>query len=130
MQTTKGFTLIEVMITVAIVAILASVAIPSYSTFIKQGKLSEGTTALSEVQVKMESFYQNLYNYGTGTCGVPNGTFKNFTLSCALTNSGQGYTFTATGIGAVAGTVYTINQSGTKSTNGTKACWIVSGSEC
>ena len=130
MKTITGFTLIEVLITIAIVSILSAIAIPSYGTFIRQGKLSEGTTALSEAQVQMESFYQNMYTYGTGTCGVPNGAMKNFNLTCSLTNGGQGYTFTATGVGSIAGTTYTVDHTGIKMTNGTKLCWVVTGSEC
>jgi len=129
------------MIAVAIVAILAAIAIPSYSSFVRTTHLSEGTDALTEVQVKMEASYQNLGNYGTITCtGVTTTeTLKYFSLSCSLTDgvsnaacttSCQGYTYTATGLGSVSGTNYTIDQSGNKTTTGGKTCWVISGSEC
>jgi type IV pilus assembly protein PilE len=121
----------EVMIAMVIMAILATIAIPSYSSYVRRQKLSEGTAALGEMQVRMESYYQNTSNYGTGTtCGVTAGSYKNFTVSCALTNSGQGYTYTAQGTGTVADTAYTIDAQGNKQTNGAGTCWLVSGNEC
>ena len=63
---TRGFTLIEVMITVAIVAILAAVAVPQYTRYIQRGNLVEATNALAEYRVRMEQFYQDNGSYGAG----------------------------------------------------------------
>lgn len=133
MKTQNGFTLIELMIAVAIVAILAAIAIPSYSSYVNRSKLSEGADALAAVQIKMESYYQNTQTYDNGgVCGVPPVNTTNFTITCATNNNGQGYTYTASGTGAIAGTNYTINEQGNKNTTGSssKACWIITGSEC
>ena len=54
-----GFTLIEVMIVVAIVAILAGIALPSYLDYVRRGQIQEGTTALADGRVKMEQFFQD-----------------------------------------------------------------------
>jgi type IV pilus assembly protein PilE len=143
----RGFTLIELMVTIAIVAILSSVAIPAYSDYVRRGQLPEAFTQLADYRVKMEQYYQDNRNYGAAACadvaGAP--TWANFAptnakyfgYACALTNAGQGYTITATGSAARAiGHVYTVNHSNAQATTTfkgagvTKACWMARGDEC
>lgn len=147
-QFVHGFTLIEVMIVVAIIAILAAVALPAYGDYIRRGQLPEAFTFLSDYRVKMEQYYQDNRNYGTGgACAnaagtaswnnfIPSGK-KYFDFSCELTNGGQGFRLKATGVTARAvGHVYTITDANIKATTtfkgGTvsKTCWLVSGTEC
>lgn len=59
MQDHKGFTLIEVMITVVIVGILASIAYPSYTSFITKSGRSEGTAAVLRVANLQEQYYMD-----------------------------------------------------------------------
>ena len=151
----RGFTLIEVMIVVAIIAILAGVALPSYFDYVRRGQLPEAQAALSDFRVKMEQYYQDHRNYGTsgancadvsppawatGTPTLTYGAAQFFTYRCALTNAGQGYTITATGsAGRATGHDYTIDHNNARATRqfkggGTnsinKPCWLVKGSEC
>jgi len=121
----RGFTLIEVMIVVAIIAILAAVAIPSYSDYVRRGKLPEAFSGLSDYKVKMEQYYQDNRSYGAATCADTNvppwGPFpvvqKNFTFSCAVTAGGQGFTLTADGTASSAiGHTYTLDNGNVKST--------------
>jgi type IV pilus assembly protein PilE len=143
-----GFTLIELMITVAIVAILASVALPSYRDYVRRGQAAEAITALSDFRVKLEQYFQDFKNYGTtvgGACAnganapswntfVPSGA-RYFTFSCVVTASG--YRLTATGsAGQSTGNVYTVNEANAQATTQykgatvTKACWLIKGTEC
>ncbi len=75
----RGFTLIELMITVAIVAVLAMAAYPSYISYITKGKRAEGRSALTELMQHQE---RNLTQNGTyatfaaGASGVPFKTFS------------------------------------------------------
>lgn len=148
-QVQRGFTLIELMIAVAIVGILAAVAVPQYRDYVRRGSLPESFSQLADYRVKMEQYYQDNRSYGATTCAdgaaapswntfAPNGA-KNFTYACTLANSGQSYTLTATGKTGTAslGHVYTINQANLQATTTFKGsavsgknCWLVKGTEC
>ena len=109
----SGFTLIEAMITVGIVAILAAIAIPSYSKYVLRSDLTEAPGNLASFRTTLEQFYQDNRTYAAGAaCGVaaPTGTY--FTYTCAPNTAGQGYVATATGAAGTpaAGYVYTLNQ--------------------
>ncbi len=143
-----GFTLIELMIAVAIVAVLAAVALPSYQSYVRRGQLSEAFSTLSDMRVKMEQYYQDNKFYGASnavtTCpALPShGAFpvagKYFTVTCAGGAApSQTFTLTATGSGGLTtGYDYTLNHAGAKTTatfNGaasTAACWLSKSTSC
>src|SRR2546425_8114960 len=68
MQRPTGFTLIELMVAVAIVAILAAVALPNYTDYVRRGKIQEATSALLAMRVKTEQYFQDNRQYPTGGC--------------------------------------------------------------
>lgn len=119
MKLQKGFTLVEIMIVVVIIAILASVAIPGYQDYVIRGKLTEATSTLSDGRVKMEQFYQDNRTYNGGVCPAAS-TY--FTYTCG-DFSDSSYTITATGKSDLSSFVYTINQSNLKQTTGLKPGW-------
>ena len=121
MKRILGFTLIELMVTIAALAILAAIALPSYTAYVVRGKLAEATSSLSDFRVRMEQYYQDNRNYGAGGCGVAAPTGKYFGFACALGGTNQLYAATATsvagqGLGTAGSYVYTINQNGTQGT--------------
>ncbi len=133
----RGFTLIELMVVVAVVAILAAVAVPGYGAYVQRSRVPVALDALSAFYTRMEQRYQDVGNYANGSaCAVAVPTAANFTVSCALTNSGQGFTATATGSGQMAGYGYTINHSGVRATTAhpkgvpASTCWSVRGATC
>ena len=134
LKNSGGFTLIELMIVVVVVAILAVIAVPSYQDYVRRGKITEAISALSDVRVKMEQFFQDNRTYsGACTAGTvaptPTAT-ANWTFACSGL-SGTAYTVTATGIGSMAGLTYTVNESNTRSTTITSAFgWSGNGSTC
>ena len=70
----QGFTLIELMIVVAIIGILAAIAIPSYQNYTRKARFSEVVQGASAVKLAVETCFQDqgtLANCGAGSNGVP-----------------------------------------------------------
>jgi len=78
--------LIELMVTLVILAILAAIAVPAYLDYVRRGKLAEGTGNLSNLYLDMQQYYQDNRSFLAGTnCGVTAAATKNFTYSCTAT---------------------------------------------
>lgn len=123
----SGFTLIEVIITVAIVAILASVALPSYQEHVRRGKVPEATTNLAAERVRMEQYFQDNRTYVGASLKVA--ATKHWTFAFSAAPTATTYTITATPIGAdMAGYEYTVDQNNAKTSKagGTvgATCWL------
>lgn len=119
-----GFTLIELIIVVAVIGILTVVAFPSYNDYVIRGKIAEGLAALSDGRVKMEQFFQDNRTYVGGTC--PAAT-ESFTYACSNLTATT-YTITATGKGNVSAYSYTIDQANVRGSTtpwgNSTSCWV------
>ena len=70
----SGFSLMELMVTVAIIAILASIALPSYSEYITRSRLVDAHTRLGDLRIQMEKYFQDNRTYLAGAaCGITAG---------------------------------------------------------
>jgi len=134
----RGFTLLELMIVVAVMGILAAIAIPNYFDQVQRSRIIEATTFLGDMRSQMEKFYMDNRTYlSGGNCAVnaamaahnadPSAKF-NFSpfVACTATT----YRLQASGIGPMAGFIYTIDNQNTKATVATPwgptsgVCWV------
>jgi type IV pilus assembly protein PilE len=134
MRRSRGFTLIEVMITLAIVAILAAIAVPSYSEYVRRARITEAVAALADMHVKMERYFQDNRSYTPPGPTIPPCNFgtvaplppasANFVFACAGLGPAT-YTVTATGIGAMLGFQYSLDQANNRVTLAVPPGWVV-----
>jgi type IV pilus assembly protein PilE len=134
----RGFTLVEALITVAIIGLLASIAMPVYTDYITRSKLIEATTSLTDMRVRLEQYYLDARQYPTSCIAPAAGpapaakiylpsASKYFTVTCALTATT--YTVTATGNASqnMSGFAYTVDQANNRRTTGLPAGWSGAG---
>lgn len=114
LNTHRGFTLIELMITVAVIGILAAVALPSYSSYIARSKRAEVRTEILKAEGWLERYYTENNRYSSTVAApttnptafasnfgaVPKTGSANYTISLAVTATG--YTITGTRTGSMA----------------------------
>lgn len=101
MATSKGFTLIELMVVVAIVGILAAIAIPGFNEQIRKSRRAEAIQGLADLQMRQERWRANNATYGTAAqVGLPTSQYYTFAVTV---NTGTDAAMTATPAGAQAG---------------------------
>lgn len=120
----RGFTLIELMITVAILGILLGIAVPNYMEYIRKGKRSEAKTALMESAQALERNYSVRGTYlnddGDDLADViiaqaPSTGTANYTIAASGTPTATTFTLQATRTGSMAGDAcgdFTITHTG------------------
>ena len=132
-----GSTLIEHLIAMAVTALLAGVAVPTYTAQLRRGWIVDATTTLATYAGRLEASFDSNGNYGVAACSVaaPTGTDQ-WTFSCTVQAAGQGFLVTATGQNTMAGYAYTLNEASSRNTtaypavSGARTCWLIQGTEC
>jgi type IV pilus assembly protein PilE len=134
----RGFTLIELMITVAIIAVLAAVAVPSYQDYIRKSRRSEAQSFMSDVVARQQHFLLDRRAYAVSITAlpasnglgmaIPTGVSSFYAVTIATDNTTNPPSFVVTG--APSGTqtaekcgTLTIDQRGVKTASGTGTCW-------
>jgi len=134
----RGFTLIEMLITVATLAIIVAIALPSYTNYVTRSKIVEATASLSDMRVRLEQYFADKRQF-PASCNAPAagpapaGTIylpansKYFAVSCVL--SATTYTVTATGAASqgMASFAYSIDQSNQRKTTSLPSGWAGAG---
>lgn len=133
MAETKGFTLIELLIGIVIIGILVSLALPSYTQYVRRTHRIDGVATLNNIQLAQEKFRMTNTTYGTlaqvwgGVTTSPDGYY---TLGVSGVSS-TGYTLTATAVGdqandaqaGVSCSVLTLVTNGINATRTPQQCW-------
>ncbi|SIQ28714.1 type IV pilus assembly protein PilE [Aromatoleum tolulyticum] len=130
----NGFTLIEVMIVVAIVGILAAVAYPSYTSYLVRSNRSVATAHLLDIATRQQQYRLDARTFGSLSdigMGTPSEVSKHYAVSVDGTPTATAFTIKAVPTGSQlsqdtkCGTL-SINQAGTKSISGSGSvadCW-------
>ena len=138
----KGFTLMELLLVIAIIGILAAIALPSYQSYTQKSRRTDAMAALSSLQMQMEKFRGSCTLYPNAVANADNcagrtikfsGTsdegYYNISIAAATANS---YTIEAAPTGVQAGdtkcapmriTVNNANPRGLKGNDGGGDCW-------
>ena len=129
-----GFTLIELMIVVAIIGILAAVAVPQYQTYTKKAKFSEVVQATQPYKLGVELCYQNnnndLTNCKPGSADVPADTKAGAGYVASVATSADGkaiITATAIATNGLNGETYVLTPAAAAAGSANALAWTISG---
>lgn len=133
---TRGFTLVELMIAVAVIAVLAAIALPSYQNYMFRARRADGREMLQRIASAQERFYTNRMRYTadlTTAAGLNLGTATSeaghYAVAVNVAADGQSFTLTAAPQGIQAPDAcanLTVNNVGARGYSGSDSngsCW-------
>lgn len=127
----RGFTLVELMVAVAVIAILASVALPAYNQYIKKSRATGAAADLVSLSLNFENSYQRALQYTAATLSTTSAVktsypgwspaqAENFDFSTSATTAS--YTLTATGKSSTLSSGCTLTITETNARTSTSSC--------
>jgi len=121
MKSTKGFTLVELVIVIVIVGILSVVAVPVYKGYTKKAMATEGKALLGAINTSQKVYFAEWGNFAAGaqsaSLDVDASTNKYFTSYSISNATNAGFTATTAGAGGANGIALTITGSSSGASN-------------
>ncbi len=126
----NGFSLVELIIAIAIIGILATLALPSYESQLQQVRRSDATIALTSFAHKVERHFLENGSYSSASIELYQPLSENGHYQLGITATDSSYQLTATAIGAQSSDTlcgnYSLNEQGTRNISGSGSvtqCW-------
>ena len=125
-QLASGFTLVELMIAVAILSILASIAIPAYTDYVTRSRIIEATSNLATKRIQLEQYFQDNKTYDAApACDDDTAASDYFNFTCPV-QTATTFTLQAQGKSSMTGFTFTIDQANAKATTAVPSGWDTS----
>lgn len=123
--TQRGITLIELMVAVAIVGILGSIALPAYRDYVTRGRIPQATNNLATMRVQLEQYFQDNRTYENACAAntvAPLPNSDDFVYTCP-TRTATTFVARATGRGTMTGFTYEITEGNVRRTTAAPSGW-------
>ena len=131
MKKMQGFTLIELMIVIAILGILMAIAIPAYQDYLARAKASEAMYAAAPVKLGIAEFRLSNNRYPSALASIYTATAGQSKYVSTVALSGNGFTVTARNTGCATEPTYTFTPSAAATGNVAAVDWTcTSGNLC
>jgi len=124
----RGFTTLEILVAVALVGVLATLALPSFATYVARARLIDAATRLADQRAKMEQYFLDRRSYvdAGGSCGaVPPAVAPAdpFDVTCSATASTYRIVATGRAAGGMSGFALAVDESGQRTTLAVPVGW-------